>query len=388
MADPSPLRQRFLEGMSHAAATVNIVTTDGMAGRHGVTVSAMSSVSADSSAPSLLVCVHHMSKACEAIQRNGVFCVNVLRDDQAHISDAFAGRTKTADGDKFSVGQWTTQTTGAPRIVDPLVAFDCRLVQSLRYGSHHVFFGEVADIFVQPGGSPLIYANRAYGTPARLAGTVATGADTGELRLGCLVTLAPYVVPALVDKLLEANPGLTVRLTECPHSDLLAALKAGDCDVALTYHFEMDPGLETFALTEAPAYALLPAGHPLAKKAKVSLKKLAREPMILLDLPMSRDYFFGLFKSQGLEPQIRLRSTNFETVRGLVGHGLGFAVLGTKPANNMTYDGLSLAVRPIEEGSPHSTIVLVSRPGVTASGPAKACRDICTRLFAAQSTTH
>ena len=162
------LRRRFLDGMSHAAATVNIVTTDGAAGRHGVTISAMSSVSADSAAPSLLVCVHHKSQACAAIQANAVFCVNVLRDDQAAISDMFAGRMTPPGGDKFASAQWTTQTTGAPRIVDPLVAFDCRLKENLRYGSHHIFIGEVADIFAQPGGNPLIYANRGYGTPARL----------------------------------------------------------------------------------------------------------------------------------------------------------------------------------------------------------------------------
>ena len=50
-SQPTPaqraLRQQFLHGMSHAACTVNVVTTDGMAGRHGVTVSAMVSVSAD-----------------------------------------------------------------------------------------------------------------------------------------------------------------------------------------------------------------------------------------------------------------------------------------------------------------------------------------------------
>ena len=86
-------RDLFIEGMSHAASTVNIVTTDGPAGRAGVTVSAMCSVTAD--APTLLVCVHQKSAACEAILANGVFCVNVLRDDQALISDTFAGRIQT-----------------------------------------------------------------------------------------------------------------------------------------------------------------------------------------------------------------------------------------------------------------------------------------------------
>ena len=58
-SQPDPLlRQRFLNGMGLAACTVNVVTTDGPAGRHGVTVSAMSSVSADMDQPTLLVCIH------------------------------------------------------------------------------------------------------------------------------------------------------------------------------------------------------------------------------------------------------------------------------------------------------------------------------------------
>lgn len=378
------LRERFLDGMSHAAATVNIVTTDGPAGRHGVTVSAMSSVSADSVSPSLLVCVRHKSRACEAIQENGVFCVNVLRDDQSAISDTFAGRIKTESGDKFAAAQWTTQKTGAPRIVDPLVAFDCRLTENLRYGSHHIFIGELADIFVETGGNPLIYANRAYGTPARLHDPTPApaGSHPEELRLGCLVTLAPYVVPALIAKLLDDHPNIMVRLSELSHPQLQTALKSGDIDLALTYGYEIDPALATMVLTEIPAYVLLPAGHALAKSARVSLKKLAKEPMILLDLPMSRDYFLGLFRSRGLEPNVRLRSSNFETVRGLVGHGLGFALLGTKPANSMTYDGRSLVARPIAEGSPDSTIVLATRTGATASEPAQVFQRVCTELFA------
>ena len=86
------LRRNFLAAMSHAACTVSVVTTDGPAGRAGVTVSAMASVSADTPQPTLLVCVHHLSHAAEAILGNAAFCVNVLRDDQSDISDHFAGR--------------------------------------------------------------------------------------------------------------------------------------------------------------------------------------------------------------------------------------------------------------------------------------------------------
>lgn len=162
------LRGAFLEAMSHTAATVSVVTTDGPAGRAGVTVSAMTSVSADTPAPSLLVCVHREGSACLPILKNGVFCVNVLTDSQARISDVFAGRVATADGDRFSAADWTTMGTGSPRVADPLVAFDCRLTHSELIGTHYVMFGQVEDIFIADKGLPLIYAGRAYGTPMLL----------------------------------------------------------------------------------------------------------------------------------------------------------------------------------------------------------------------------
>lgn len=377
MSDPAALRQSFLDGMSQAACTVNIVTTDGPAGRFGVTVSAMSSVSADSTKPSLLVCVHHKSGAAEAIQRNGVFCVNVLRDDQADVSDAFAGRIKTADGDKFSAARWATQVTGAPRIVDPLVAFDCRLAQSLRYGSHHVFFGEVEDIFAATGSHPLIYANRAYGRPARIEPRAVSATGAGPtLTVGALLTLAPYVVPELVRRLLDCMPGLEVKLVEATQTSLVEALKSGAVDIALTYGFHLDPAFETEALTEMPAYVLLPEAHPLAHQKSISIAELAAEPMILLDLPMSRDYFLGLFATARVEPRIALRSTSFETVRGLVGQGLGFALLGTKPATGVTYDGMAVVARPIAGGSPSSEIVMARAPGRSESKAVEAFKRI------------
>lgn len=150
--------------MSRAACTVNIVTTDGDAGRAGVTVSAMSPVSADTDKPTLLVCVHYLSPAAEKIIQNGVFCVNVLRDNQTHISETFAGRISNKPKDKFECTQWITQGTGSPIATDALVSFDCRLVSNIKVGTHYVLFGETVGIEVADDGSPLIYTERAYGS--------------------------------------------------------------------------------------------------------------------------------------------------------------------------------------------------------------------------------
>jgi flavin reductase (DIM6/NTAB) family NADH-FMN oxidoreductase RutF/DNA-binding transcriptional LysR family regulator len=376
------LRQRFLLGMSYAACTVNVVTTDGAAGRHGVTVSAMVSVSADTPQPTLLVCIHQLSPVAAAVLANTVFCVNVLREEHAHISDSFAGRTGVHGEAKFECTQWTQQVTGAPRVLDALVAFDCRVTASERVGSHFVVFGQVLDIFVAGSGAPLIYANRAYGVPQRfhqraLAPIAAAGND-GTLSLGCFQTFAPYVVPALVARLTKLHPGLALTLLEADQSHVLSALRRGDIDIALLYDFGLGEDIAVEPLAELKPYVLLPAGHPLATAPAVSLEALVSEPLILLDLEPSRDYFLALFRDRGLEPAVGYRTSSFEMVRGLVGHGLGFSLLATKPANDMSYDGRALVTRPLSSPVASSRLVVATLarrpPSPNAQEFARHCR--------------
>ena len=156
------LRENFVNGMSRVPNSVSIVTTDGVAGRFGVTVSATSSVSAEP--PTLLVCVHHLSNASKAIIENGVFCVNLLHNEASIVSDTFAGRVPAPDGDKFSCATWHKLDSGAPAIDDPLVVFDCQLMQHMRVNTHYIFIGSVLTVEFGKTTRPLLHANRSYGT--------------------------------------------------------------------------------------------------------------------------------------------------------------------------------------------------------------------------------
>jgi flavin reductase len=161
-------RSAFLDGMSRAACTVSVVTPDGAAGRAGVTVSVMASVSADAQGPCLLVCIHEKSPAAAAIAANCIFCGKVLGACQAHVSDTFAGRIKTADGDKFAPFDWGTIETGAPALDDAVTVFDCRVKQVVEMGTHKVVFGDVVAVRNGTADLPLIHVNRHYGAPAPL----------------------------------------------------------------------------------------------------------------------------------------------------------------------------------------------------------------------------
>jgi DNA-binding transcriptional LysR family regulator len=160
---------------------------------------------------------------------------------------------------------------------------------------------------------------------------------------------------------------------------LTDGLRRGDIALALTYDIDLPGDLELELLGEVRPHVLLPAGHPLAAKNEISLADLADEPMVLLDIPPSDGYFTSLFDGSGLTPRIAYRSPSFEMVRGMVGHGLGYALLATKPANSMTYDGQALVTRGLAEETPASRFVVARKAGSEPSALADAflarCRD-------------
>ncbi len=103
--------------------------------------------------------------------------------------------------------------------------------------------------------------------------------------------------------------------------------------------------------------------------------------MVLLNAPPSRDYFQSIMTDAGVEPNVAFRTTNFEMVRGMVGHGLGYALLATKPASGMTYDGRALITRPLLSDTGPSRVVLAYRRGAQLSKPAEEFAWLCRDFF-------
>lgn len=379
------LRQDFLQGMSFVAATVNVVTTDGPAGRSGVTVSAMSSVSADTERPTLLVCVNEASSGAAPIIENGLFCVNILRDDQSFISDTFAGRYGDKGEDKFRCARWDTMATGAPILENALAAFDCRLVRDKIVGTHHVFFGEVEAVRLADSGRALVYSNRAYSTPLKLPDAAfkksAGQFEKETVRLVCLNSFGPFFLPGLLSEIQAAEPDFVVEVLEGDQAEAIDAIAGQDAEFGLVYDRHLPDYLANTKLATLEPYVLLPEGHLLASNENVALAALADEPMVLLDAPLSREYFLSLFEDAQLEPRIGMKTTSFEMVRSLVGNGAGYALLVTKPANMVSYDGRPLVARPIADDVAPIAIVLAQRAGEPMSEGAERAVAHCIRYF-------
>lgn len=151
----------FLQAMAEAATGVTLVTTDGPAGRFGVTVSAFASVSADP--PMVLACVNRKSPAAAAIAANGGFCVNVLSAGHSVLADVFAGRSERHPPYDFGCADWL-RGEGGWRLANAIAAFDCALDREVTAGTHRVLFGRVLATHCNDlAGLPsLVYTRRTY----------------------------------------------------------------------------------------------------------------------------------------------------------------------------------------------------------------------------------
>ncbi|MEP1443925.1 MAG: flavin reductase family protein [Hyphomicrobiales bacterium] len=149
-------REDFIQAMRAVAHSVTVVTTDGVAGRHGATVSAFCSVSADP--PTVLVCLNAASRIGELVKANGVFTVNVLQQGSDAVAKRFAGMDDNQLTDRFDGISITD--AAVPEIIGSTV-FKCTLEQLVPSGSHTIAIGlvEASTIIEKP---PLIYCDGDY----------------------------------------------------------------------------------------------------------------------------------------------------------------------------------------------------------------------------------
>ncbi len=151
----------FRNAMAHLPAAVSIITTNGPAGRCGITASAVCSVT--DSPPTILVCINRHSAMHDVFKKNGQLCVNVLSDEQEQLALHFSGVTKVAMEDRFSWEVWEEDGgLRQPALSGALVKLQGRIAECKEVGSHSVMFVELSSIEVSEEKDSLIYFNRLF----------------------------------------------------------------------------------------------------------------------------------------------------------------------------------------------------------------------------------
>lgn len=146
----------FRQALSRFASGVTVVTTRQEAVQTGLTVTAFCSVSLHP--PSVLVCIDKRSSSLDLVRGAGAFAVNLLSDQQAHLSIHFAG---TAE-DKLASVPHRHGALGQPLLDGTLATLECSLQHEYDGGDHTILVGLVETAHVQPDLAPLTYYTGGY----------------------------------------------------------------------------------------------------------------------------------------------------------------------------------------------------------------------------------
>lgn len=182
---------------------------------------------------------------------------------------------------------------------------------------------------------------------------------SGHLHVGCFNAIAPFVLVPVLKKLVTEHSQIQVNIIEGNVRHIFDSIHRGEIDVGISYdEADISAGLKTKTLAVVPPHVIIPHNHPLADEKSISLSQLVDQPMILFDLPSSRQYYTSLFETAGFEPKFLYKSGNYEMVRSMVGAGLGLALLQSRPSTEDTHCGAKILCKPIKENLRKSRLVV------------------------------
>ncbi len=209
----------------------------------------------------------------------------------------------------------------------------------------------------------------------------AMGMVAGPINVGAFRTFTPLIVPELWKKFVTRHPDVRMHVTEGSESELLEGLRTARLDVALTYEISLSIDMTFVPLALLPTYVLLPADHPLAGRASLKLAEIAQEPFILLDLPLTRQYFLSLFERLGLAPRIVTETSSPAALRSYVGAGIGYSLMTVRPRNMRAENDRPLVYVELAEDYPPMKLGLAYLKELKRSRVCETFEEFCREVI-------
>jgi LysR family hydrogen peroxide-inducible transcriptional activator len=183
----------------------------------------------------------------------------------------------------------------------------------------------------------------------------------GELSLGIIYTIAPYLLPQLIMPWREAAPHAPLRLTEGFTHELLAKLNTGELDAAMiALPFAGTDDFTAWQLYREAFTAVVPDQHRLASKTQLSLSDIQAESLLILGRGHCfRDHALSAFPDTKAHPwQALIEGSSLETLRAMVAGGMGITLL---PALAAQQPWQGLVSIPLAAPAPYRDVVLIAR---------------------------
>jgi len=197
----------------------------------------------------------------------------------------------------------------------------------------------------------------------------------GALRLGVIQTIAPYLLPKLVEELRKTAPSMPLDIEENLTANLDQMLKAGQIDAAIVSLPYEATGTEVTPLYDEAFRVIVPAKHAWARRKRIDADELHSENLLLLSIGHCfRDQVLDACHEFARAPAPGRQGNSLETIRNMVASGLGISVL---PASALTQKFSNPLVKAIDfvPPVPSRRAVIVYRQGF----PRRAVIDVIAR---------
>ena len=174
--------------------------------------------------------------------------------------------------------------------------------------------------------------------------------DSGTLSIATTHTQARYVLPMPVAKLREAYPKVSVSLHQGSPDQVARMVLDEVAEIGIaTESLSEYPDLVTMPCYEWQHVLVLPQGHPLAKKERVTLEDIASEPLVTYHPSFTgRTRIDTAFAQKKLQPRIALEAIDSDVIKTYVRLGLGIGIVAEMAVRDDPANGNSdLAVRPL-----------------------------------------
>jgi len=178
--------------------------------------------------------------------------------------------------------------------------------------------------------------------------------DSGTVRLAFLDSMATSLVPRILQEFRRRVPRARVVLRQEPGHLILEDLASGAAEVALMAQRALgDPGVRGahgwLPLQRQRLVLAVPAGHRLATRKRVRIDELAAEDLVTVPRGFGyRSHVDELFAAAGVVPRVAFESGDLATVEGLVGAGLGVALVPESFAGTSHTVGIALTATDAE----------------------------------------
>lgn len=188
------------------------------------------------------------------------------------------------------------------------------------------------NIMLTPAGERVVERARLVLDEADAIATIAAHArnpEAGTIRVGLFPTLAPYLLPHVVPKVLSRFPDLEVLLVEEKTEVITEQLRTGKLEAGLMALPVDDDHLDHLPLFTEDFVLAVPSSHPLAATpGPIDQAVLASEPMLLLEEGHClRDQALDVCRLAGGSARRGFRATSLETLRQMVASGVGITLL-------------------------------------------------------------